>query len=45
MNYIIGLVAALAIFFSLVSFPVPTGIGLAIAAVWWLLRGRERRVE
>ncbi|MBI5333005.1 MAG: hypothetical protein HZB72_00210 [Burkholderiales bacterium] len=45
MNYIIGLVAALAIVFSLVSFPVPTAIALAVAAVWWLVKGRQRRVE
>lgn len=45
MNYIIGLVAALAIVFSLVTFPVPAAIALAIGAVWWLVKGRQRRVE
>jgi len=45
MNYIIGLIAALAIVFSVVTFPVPTLIAVAIGAVWWLTLGRKRRVD
>ena len=45
MNYLIALLAVLAVVFSVVSFPVPAAIGIAIAGVWWLAWGRRRGVD
>lgn len=42
MNYILALLAAMAIAVCLMTFPVPTLIALAVAVAWWLIRGRKR---
>ena len=45
MNYIIGLLVLMAIILSVASFPVPTLLALALAGVWWGVKGRRGRVR
>lgn len=42
MNYVIGLLVVMAIIICLVSFPVPSLVGLALVAGWWAFVGKNR---
>ncbi|WP_298014314.1 hypothetical protein [uncultured Aquabacterium sp.] len=45
LNYVIGLLAVAAAVLCFLVFPIPTVIGLAVAVVWWWLKGRHRSVR
>lgn len=45
MNYLIGIALALALVICVVSFPVASLIGIAVAAVWWFVKTRDKGVS
>ena len=45
MSYMIALAAAFVLVLCLMTAPISTLIALAIAAVWWGVKGRKRSVD
>ena len=45
MNYIIALLAIMAIATCLVTFPIPTIVAIAVATIWWVVKGSKGNVR